>query len=392
MTLSSPSPDLVPPGVAAEHILSLIRDRSRNLSVPADTREIARAMVKDHGAPGMDEAKLFPDWKSDVLSDDEEGAYEAASAAPGKAYLEYVRTRLDDPFFVSFRAVRSLARKIGDDEANLFVHLRWRQEVAWAKRMRASRDARTAVIAHTFLMTAAKEPSKSFLDLAEAWVGAMADPAFSMSPTHAMTVSAIRASETEAAHVPAFQRLFALRHGSIIDKMTDARLVAASSHARSVEEAELRTAAARRSAAVARNSPLSRVIGVIEAARSTGRSSDELVSEERSFLRELEMGRVPGVHGGYPYADFIRWLRAPPSGVATESTKPGDVAYRNLTRLLNNPLSWLQSLPADYIDMQATTVSHYREWVDPFMAGSKPPPLDLVVDYGFFLVAKTFHS
>jgi hypothetical protein len=370
--------------------LRLLLERQRRLEVADHVHERAAAVLKADGVPGMDERRLFADWKNDIICDRERATFREAAADPAASYLGYVEGRIAEPYHVSYRAVRALAKQVDEDEANTFVHVRWHQELAWARRFRAGADDRVAVLSQLFLRAAAKDPCKAFADLATAWATAIDEIRFSTAPEHDLSESAIRALPGEVSYRPAFLRLYEIKHGSVLDQMKDGNLLAAAAQARSAEEADRRGDLAAGSVAAARRSPLSRLPGVISVAAETGRGSNALVRDERRFLSDLSRGRWPKVVRGLPYSEFLDWLRTTPPEPEPAPVAIGDDEHLALTRLLAAPMSWLNNLPEAYRELDSHDVDTFREWAFPLSAGTAPVPLDAVADYGFHLVRKAY--
>ena len=371
-------------------VLRLLLERKRRLDVADHVHKRAAATVKAEGVPGMDETRLFQDWQNDVLADRERATFTGAAADPGKAYLGYVAERVADPYHVSFRAVNALAKQAGEEEANTFVHVRWNQEMAWARRLRSAADDRVAVLAQLFLRSAAKEPGKAFAELAGAWSTAIEDIRFATAPEHHLSEGAIRALPDEVAYRPAFLRLYAIKHGANLDRMNEAQLSVAAAQARASEETERRGELSAASVAAARRSPLSRMLGVLDAAAETRRSSDVLVLDEARFLVEVARGRLPKVVRGLPYAEFIAWLRSNPPGPEPEPVAIGDEAHHAMARILSTPIYWLNKLPEDYEGVGCLDVDNFRDWANPIATGKAPVPRDPVADYGLHLVRRVY--
>lgn len=370
------------PGAA----VALLTERVRRLAVAPSVRERAAALIKAEGVPGMDEPRVNQDWVNDVLGDREASTYREASADPAGAYLSYVSDRIAQPYHVSFRAVRQLAKQTTEDETNSFVHVRWHQELAWARRLRASGEDRIAILSQLFLRAAARDPGKVFSDLAGAWSSAIDDIRFATAPEHDLSEDAIRAVVGEPSYRPAFLRHYEARHSAGLDGMSDAQIRHAASQARSAEEAERRGEMSAASVVAARRSPLSHILGVLRVAHSTGRSSCALVRDERRFLADVLRGRLPKAVHGLPYHDFITWLYATPVGEPPEPVAIGDAEHSEMARILAMPVSWLSRLPEAYCQLGAGEVDTFRAWASPLAAGTAPVPRDAVADYGLHLV------
>lgn len=380
----------MPSMTAGENLLQLVVERKRALQVADFIREEAVARIKAEGTYGMDEPNVFSDWVNDVLADPDPGAYGVAAAEPAKAYSAYVATRLEDPFHVSYRAVRALSKRTNEEEANAFVHLRWRQELAWAQRIRTMNSAKEAVLAHGFLMNAARNPSREFADLAHAWDAAKEDGTFLRSASHGLTAHEIRHGNTMPLHKPVFLGMINQKRGEKLERMGLEKLSGAANAVKAIEQAEVRGVFAQKAANAARRTPLCRIMGIIGVAIETAREPDVLAADERRFLLELERGKVRCPTAGLPYNEFVDWLRATPAGEPPPAPRPYDDACHVLAQHLLRPSAWLASLPADYIHAGAMDGPTYRSWIHPIATREVSTPRDLVCSYGFHLARKAY--
>src|SRR5690625_909029 len=128
-----------------ETVMAVIAMRRKALRLSPETPGVAEEVLQQQGWREVAEAarQLHREWLNDLFVYDE--AYEAAAGRPDEAFLTWLRARARDPWHVTPRAVDDVGRRYGGETANLFQHIRWPQEIAWARVLRRSRDERTAV-------------------------------------------------------------------------------------------------------------------------------------------------------------------------------------------------------------------------------------------------------
>lgn len=375
--------DMLPPGARSAAFFVMVETEMRRLDVTPDVAEHAKVAVKAADVPGLDPLKLYAEWRNDVMAMGGDALAQAVSD-PGKAYLGWLAERLKDPFHVTFRAVRTFGKNRDVEGVNEFVHLRWPQEVAWGHRLRASEDDRTAFFSTLFLRQAAFNPSKSFLEVAEAYESAMLDHSFATAAERAATTRSIRLGSGTTAYRPAFLRLYEVKHALSLDRMKPAEMAAAAHRARESQAIDRNRGLAEAACRAAKASPMSRLVGVIHVARETLRGPDQLVQEERAFLEAAGKGEVALLSGGLPHFEFIKWLRARPAATAIE---PAD-EDPNLTRILASPTRWVESLSRDLHDLGARDPRALGSWLAPIVERQRPAPMDCVVDFGFHLLGR----
>lgn len=373
--------DMLPPGRSAA-VIEMIEARLQRLAVAPEVEAEAVGIVKAAGVPGLDQAKLFAEWRSDVLASDGDDFKVACEDPPG-IYLEWLRARVKDPFHVTFRAVSQYSKNRDLNGANEFVYVRWPQEVAWAHRLRASGDDRTAFFSTLFLRQAAHNTAKAFHEVAAAFDSAMREHSFALADEHKLTAKAIRLGVGEVTHRPAFLRLYEVKHATTVDRMSPTEMAALALRARESQAVDRNRVYGATACALAQLTPISRLIGVIHVARETLRDSDQLVLEERTFLESVAKGEIALLSGGIPNLEFIHWLRAraPVDVLAPHDEDP------NLAKVLGSPGRWVAGLPRDYHDYGAGDQRKLASWLTPIITKQRPVPLDCVVDFGFHLIA-----
>ncbi len=381
-----------------ETLASLVIGRAKALALDKGARRQAASLLdeaaKRSGIKGLDEVRLWQEWRNDLLArpGGRGGAFVEAAADPAGNYLRWLVDRLADPFHVSYRAVDAAARRIGVSKANLLVDIRWPQEVAWARRSRGSAEDRVAIVSQAFLLNAVKDPSAEFVRMADAFLRALDDPGYVMAPEHGYSVDEIAAGYGK----PDFGPLF-WRHGSVtlqdrLERMPAKDMRNAASVVRKAQASDVATRARARAASLARRANMARSVGVIEIALESGLTADGLVDAQEDFVKALETGDVPVPPDvGLPYEEFCAWLRTiRPATQDVVSPMDELISESDLLSIMSNPIRWVQSLPSDYHNLGGRNPHVFHAWLRPLANRSRPFPRDPVVDFGFRLVSDNF--
>ena len=373
------------------------------LDVKSEDREKAKAMVAACATEGFDENVLWYEWRNDVvlfreasksrvmpILSAERDPFTPARKDPSSAYLAWLKERLDDPFRVSWRAVMRALRVVPLERANHFRDISWHQEIAWAHRLRASDDDRTAIASGRFLLLATKDASTQFVRLVKSWVSV--DSLFNLAPAHLFTAEDIRIGMGTGEHEPLFLRLIRAETATWFDKadLRTRRLVA--DRVREAENSAQKVFARIRAVELVRKAPLARLVGVIQVAIEMGFSSDQLVEEESVYVGMLDSGEVEVPAGtGLPYQDFLHWLRLrKPSKSAVLGPTDSIEAEGERLDIILSPRRWIEGLPRDYGYMDAANPLVFQQWFMPIRLNERPFPRDPRVDYGFHLVRRSF--
>lgn len=388
----------VVPGTLAKVVAEVVIGRLDALVLtPAEHARAAAAIegvAKATGIKGLDEQKLWAEWRRELLgctAKDMEPLL-ASLDDPGSHYLAWLERRLEDPYHVSSVAFDKAVRRIGYKNGNLLVHVRWGQELAWARRLRSSSDDRDAVISQAFLVAAARDPGAEFLKLADAMIRAGDDLRYVLDPRHMYSSYEIDDGMGDGEFSPLF-----LRHGRMalaakLDAMQSRDLAAAAAAVRKAQNAEVALRTRMRLAMAVRSVNLARNTGIIKVAIEVGFDSDSLAEAQEEFARDLERGEVGvGAATGLPLMEFYAWLRTrKPGRQSLGDPHAGIVASATLLSIVSRPERWLDTLPADYALMHPRDPATFHGWLQPLADGSRTFPQDPVLDYGFCLVSSNF--
>jgi len=361
------------------------------LSLDASTRQRARDTVATTSEnPGLSEADLYLEWFNDLLCDGRER--QKALSSPDLHYLSWLAGRVKNPFHISFRDHQGLMRRFGSPEtANQLVNVVWKQEIAWAHRLRLSKDDKTAILANIFLLAATQNPSRELSRLAEMRETVMSEMDYALAPEHECPPAQIRSDpHIGGRFTPLFLRRYRVAAQSKIVQMTPEQLLHLAETVRHKEKKARRFLAAERAIIICRRSPLCRLTGVIAAAAEAGYDSDALVAGEATFLDKLSSGEETiEPNTGTPYVEFIAWLRRNPP------VQPQNIGSFTSQTALNaaivNPSRFIDTLPEGYRDLGAGVRDVFAAWIAPYLAGDVAP-IDLVCDYGFHLVGESFRK
>jgi hypothetical protein len=112
-------------------------------------------------------ARLYREWLNDSLAAFGTPRFDAAATAPATDFASWLVGRLPDPYRVTVRAHDTVRARFGDEVAIAMSSVVWRQEIAWASRMRGDDNARVACLAELWLRAARRDPAHMFKGIAE---------------------------------------------------------------------------------------------------------------------------------------------------------------------------------------------------------------------------------
>lgn len=369
-------------------ITDVIRERAAALAVSAEAVREAQSLAAAAGLPGNDAGeRLRREWLNDLVSDPEHEERARASAQPDAHFMEWVQTRVRNPFHVTYRAVGKVARKQGDDIAMRMVNITWSQEIAWAQRLRLDDNPRVAVLSALFLREASSDPAKLFVEIANTYETALSEePGYVSSVNHALTPEEIRSGAGDALWNPLFLQYAGRAYAEVLNAMARSRLEALAARARRDEETDRARMAVQDMVRRLRLHPLSRLVGVISATAELGLGSNDLLDLESRFLAEVERGEIKIDGNDVPiYRLLIGFVRRNAGDVGAPLS--GEQAALLVARVDTLGQRWIDRLPADFKPLNATRKANFEGWKADVLSGLRPPPLDPVLDYGFYLVA-----
>jgi hypothetical protein len=369
----------------SEAAMEKLRRRAAKLVVAPAAMEEALRVVQSAGfKDAKDCDRLRKEWFNDVMADETDDDYTQAARNPNRHFLDWLRKRVQQPFHVSYRQINKVARTFGT-EVSLVMASRWRQEIAWAHRLRLDTNDQIAVLAGIFLRDAKRDPGKLFVAMAESYVTAVAeDPFYANHPNHNLNEDEIREASVNGGFNPLFLRVAQKLYYTILDKMSSVEREAVARKARQEEVTELKRLKVRRMVGYLHRFPLRHRCSVLFSVRSK-LSSNDMVLAERAFLDGLLDGSIP-----FDQTDehrlpslFTQWLATAAFPADLQSDQ--EIEDRR-DAVLSLGMAWVEKLPLDLKNIGGTKRSLFNQWRAAILAGKRLPPADPLVDYAMYLL------
>jgi hypothetical protein len=354
------------------------------LRLSAETEADAKVLVGD-----LDRyERLYQEWLNDVITLRGTIVYRDAMRRPDSEFLAWLEVRLKDPYHLSPRALKLAQIHLSSDAAKALVTVKWRQEIAWAKRMRLADEDTTACLAGLWLKAAERSPIESFrailavhTDVRDARPSSDFDHGFDMlSPQEIERLPLDRAPDllmwlksAEATFGGDMNRRPGFMRKGALQARREAKSESDRKHRR------------RKAEMLRRNRPaLSFTVLGILARR--GLSADDIFASEQAFVDAVAEGRsaCPARSDGTP--EFLRWASAW-SGQAP-AVEPLDLIARGEKLRSLSPI-WLKSLPESVRSLGGAKVGLFNQWVaERCNPSSEPPPADPAIDFALWLLAR----
>ena len=370
---------------AASYVARMIR----RLEVTARAMQEAASAMEASGQREPDGAKrLYREWLNDTLVLEGAEGCRMSSRDPDGSFLSWVRQRIADPFQVTVRAHDAARAAHGSEAALLFSEVRWRQEVAWARRMRASDNDRIAVLAEMWLTAARRDVAKLFRGVVDVYAEeALTEASYASSAFHMLTEDDILSGGGDEAHWrPLWLRFAEREFGRLLNPRSQAQITQLAARCR---ETELRERTARRrniQAATLRARRPSLMVAVLTSSLDLGLSSDDLAGAEAEFLAAVETGELDLSDRPRDAAWRVFLGRLPPWAGRAALPGPEEKA-RRLSAIEQLPPDWASSLPPSFRDIGAGDDRTLVAWYDALNGrAGRPAPMDPAVDYGLWLV------
>ena len=354
------------------------------------TMSEAAFILQQAGVIDADSAKrLFKEWVNDVVRLLGEPVFDRAAADPDVAFLSWVRSRSDDPYYVSHRA-REVARiKHGEEAAMLFSAVRWRQEIAMAKRMRASDNDRICVLAELWLQAARRDPYRLFDGIVDIYAAnGIYDLSYTNATFNMLSVSQIESgTEDDCYWNPLWLRYAEREFGKPLNKMHPSQLIKLAESQRKAEQKERSERGWARQAAVLRHTRPALMVSVLTASLRLGLTPDDLLKAETQFINAVEVGtidlaRIPGSS----WRIFVEYLR---SEVWVAELPDEEERERRISVVEELGPYWPNALSEDLKSLGATDFRTFLAWKNDIVyTQEREPAADPVLDFAAYVVRK----
>lgn len=392
---------VVDDNIVPNSLVTKLAECAALISVSQPTRGEA-ARLAGESEVILDEASLFMEWQNDVLDEwapfmmdpdyvmssvaAERQWWEEARVDPDRAYIEWVKSRVLNPFQITSRVVKKASRMHGQDRAITLAMSIWDQEIAWAQRLRRSEDQEVAVYAMLFIKQVAKDPSREYLKMIRVLEVAEESQEYVLAREHQMAAAQIRHGAGATAFRPLFLRLAEQENRVKVAALSPNELSQLADLAKQSEIDELAQHTRIRTLLVLQSVRFGRMTGIIHLAQRLDLTSDDVFAAEKAFQEAVRDGSVQvDVEAGIPYADFVAWLKR--KGKRVKEQRGTSKARKDaVAAIAMNPGRWLMKLPMEYRQFGAD-LKLYSEWRTSIVSGDRPYPEDAVSDFGFFLLA-----
>lgn len=365
----------------------LIARALRALAVVPASMEAAAVAAASHGVRDPDAAqRLYREWVNDTVMTVSTAWFRSVARDPDGAFLSWTEERLADPYHVSCRAHDTARAAHGEEAALLFSRVRWRQEVAWARRMRGSDNDRIAVLAETWLVAARRDPAKLFRGVMDTFAAeGLADPVYAASAFHLLSGDEILDGRVDDQHWrPLWLRFADREFGRSVNGMARAQMAQLAARARESEWRERVARSRSRQACAVRARRPSLMLAVLRAAAENGLSSDDLVQAEAAFVLGIETGDID--LAAHPRSAWQVFALRLPAWAGRADPPDTEERARRADALDQLTPGWAAALPGEFQDAGASQ-RRLLAWFDAVaLDGTRTPPADPCVDYGMWLV------
>ena len=358
----------------------ILRATLGKLQIDAETKLEASRLVGD--PQRVD--RFLKEWRSDVISVPGSLVFRDSLADPSGRFLEWLRSRLEDPFHIGHRSLQSSQKRLGEDAGWKFFNITWRQEVAWAQRMRASENDRSSCLAAIWVAAAQKDPSRIFESLlTQAEIQLQRDTKFLSREPYEMMASEIRrASLKGLSWVPLSLRAAEIEFGHLIAG-EPRRIAAAAQQARKQEMTEVSAEVRRRRENFLRRTRPALAIACLKAAVRHELSPADLELAEEVFIQKVGSGNLDLSPASDGVPEFIQFLEGR-SGLASPPEAPEDLA----SMLLRLPRSWMARIPETWEELGGLRRDMLNRWIQSLTEGYHEYCQDLLLNYGIWLAEK----
>ena len=358
------------------------------LAVHEATMAKAVQSCQDNGFGEPDAARrLYREWLNDTLIADGSNRCRQATRTPDSCFLDWLGIRLHEPYRVSVRCHDAARADHGEEVALLFSEVRWKQEVAWAKKMRSSDNDRIAVLAEMWLTAARRDLAKLFGGMLEIYSGeAIVDPFYSRSHFHMMTQEEILGGCADDAHWrPLWLRFAEREFGRQLNVLPRGHMTLLATRCREHEWSDRTLRERTRQANSLRAHRPSLMIAVLQAALDYGLSSNDLLAAEAEFVDAVEKGDINLLDrpGDSAWRVFVERLQ---SWSGQQEIPSPDMRKSRLEAIEQMSPTWSNTLPGHFLDIGAGSQKALVAWFNDIRSDMRSVPQDPAVDFGMWLL------
>lgn len=369
----------------------LLRKRVEALSFPDSLLVEAAEIIRNSGMKVADAVtNLRKEWLNDLVATTDSIEFKRAASNPSAHFLAFVAERSKKPYHVTYRAVEAVARRFGSDLASRYTHIVWPQEIAWAQRLRLDVNPNTATRAAMFLRETEGNPAKIFGKIADLYSDAIAKIGYTENPAHELSAVEIRFDEKVPEFNPLFLKYASRHYSEILQNMSRDKVEILAARAAKDERQDRSLIAARKVVETTRRFPMRRLPNVISLAKSIGLTSNELYRLEKAFLVKMEQGEIELEQGlNSPHIAFVTTMTD--ENICREMlsiSQQLDIDEANTQWEVANISGrrWVKDLPVAFNKWTDIALDEVEKWQLAIVEERRPVPIDLVSDFGFWLM------
>lgn len=331
---------------------------------------------------------LWKEWMNDILylgKNSEE--FKKAMKDPNLEFTLWARDRVKNHYRISQKCISKLIKDYGFQFISLMEGVRWKQEIAWAKKFRNDVEDEVAILSNLFLLYTVSDPSKCFSQIIELGHELNTNSEYSDHEIHKMTPHEIADSNiTSHDWTPLFllfARKFLTKSIQNLDHKTKLSL---SNKVRSEYFKDRNSDFNDFFSNYMSKYPLSSRILVILKAKSLGMDSNMLsLFEQEFFTKYSDLNLIPS-HSTSLEQSFIKWMKT--ASIDQKDVDREEVSNR-LHQIATLSSRWISKLPSDAKDLGGGDRMKFNTWRQSILDGNRPAPSNFITDYMFFLMDNT---
>lgn len=365
---------------------NLLRKRVSRLQLAPETMAKAESVLAETALSMAGAAEqLRKEWLNDLVASTDAGAFSHATRDPDNHFLAWLKDRARNPFHVSYRAVDSLAQRLGPEIAARVALVIWPQEIAWAQRFRVSENPVTATKAAMFLREAVGNPSRLFGKIADLYGDALIKSSYSDHIAHDYSPIDIRLEPDMPEFSPLFLTYAARSYSDLLLEMPREKIEALANRAHKDEMNDRGLIEAQNALEKIERFPMRRMQSVVSLSISLGLTPNSLFLAETGFLSLLKDGEISIVDDAV--ATFASLLS---SDIDRErlihlGDKPTIDAEEIQWGIAHLDKNWLSKLPSSQQKEGKSLLPYMEKWQFAIVEDQRETPYDPISDFCFFL-------
>ena len=340
---------------------------------------------KGYSFPNTDIIDLLrKEWINDVVTLDKKSeSFKKIIANPSESFQIWVSHKINNPYQVSQRIIDKYSKKYGFEFISLFERIRWKQELAWAKRFRNHSDDDYCVFSGLFLSSCKKNVNKVFSECIElAYSLSLSGKYF--SDLHELNISEIEVYDLKTiTWDPIFLRYSRKTYSHILNKMPQSKKSVIAQRARDEVFKEEKTHC---NTVSKYDYNLSTRLLVVMKSISMNLNSNQVCHYERKFMNLLKSNEITSYLNRSLEQNFLTWLKNESRNDLVKVSQKETEERNQVISTLNS--HWMNSLSDDIKELGGDNRRTFSQWRDLILSEQRDAPENPVSDYLFFLITE----